>query len=54
MKANQSDDKVRNGVRKETFRDGKVSAVGRYADGKKTGVWKYYDASGKLSRTKPH
>lgn len=28
------------GVRTVTFRDGGVSAVGRQADGKKTGVWK--------------
>jgi hypothetical protein len=31
----------KHGPAKETFRDGTLAAAGKYAAGKKTGVWKY-------------
>jgi antitoxin component YwqK of YwqJK toxin-antitoxin module len=46
MRAKRSDDNGKDGVRKETFRHGKVSAVGRLVDGKKQGLWKYYFRNG--------
>jgi antitoxin component YwqK of YwqJK toxin-antitoxin module len=33
---------------------GKPCDVGKYRAGKKTGVWKYYDNRGKLSRTRTY
>jgi antitoxin component YwqK of YwqJK toxin-antitoxin module len=42
------------GLRKEAFRDGTLSAIGRYSKGKKSGSWKYYDKHGELSRTRDH
>jgi antitoxin component YwqK of YwqJK toxin-antitoxin module len=51
MRANQSKGGAENGVRTETFRDGKVSGVGRCAGGKKSGVWKYYFRNGLLKAT---
>jgi antitoxin component YwqK of YwqJK toxin-antitoxin module len=48
MKKRDADGEGRDGLHKETFRDGKVSAVGKYASGKKTGVWKFYFRNGSL------
>ena len=36
-----------NGVRKCYYEDGRISAEGEYRNGKKVGVWKAYDQSGK-------
>jgi antitoxin component YwqK of YwqJK toxin-antitoxin module len=44
----------KNGLVTEYFKDGSVCSVGRYADGKKTGPWKAFDTSGKLSKTTNH
>jgi antitoxin component YwqK of YwqJK toxin-antitoxin module len=46
-----ADNDARDGLQKETFRDGKLSAVGRYSNGKKTGVWKFYFRNGSLRAT---
>ena len=44
MKRTRADKDGRSdGLRKEAFRDGTLSAVGRYSKGKKSGSWKYYD-----------
>ena len=51
MKARKSDNKGKNCLVNETYSDGKISAVGKYADGKKTGVWKYYFRNGRLRAT---
>lgn len=52
MKRTKADDHGReDGPRKETFRDGTLSAVGRYSSGKKTGKWKYYYRNGRLKAT---
>ena len=51
MRANRCDDSSKDGARKETFRDGKVSALGRLVNGKKQGVWKYYFRNGRLKAT---
>jgi antitoxin component YwqK of YwqJK toxin-antitoxin module len=44
----QSAAKTTNGPAKEYFGDGKLSSVGAYLDGKKTGFWKYYLRNGLL------
>ena len=49
MKTNQHNKRPKNGLQKEYFRD-----VGKYIDGKKTGVWKIYDTNGNLRKTKTH
>jgi antitoxin component YwqK of YwqJK toxin-antitoxin module len=62
MRANRSDDSSKDGARKETFRglwkrygeNGVLYDAGKYVDGKKAGVWKYYDPGGKLRRTKTY
>lgn len=38
----------KHGLHTETFRDGKVAAVGRYANGRKTGLWEYFFRNGRL------
>ncbi len=42
------DGKLKNGVRKEYFKDGSVSCEVEFKDGERTGEWKYYLANGKL------
>jgi antitoxin component YwqK of YwqJK toxin-antitoxin module len=37
-----------NGRHEEHFADGSVSVAGEYADGKKTGEWKYHLRNGRL------
>ncbi len=45
---NQHDNKgQKTGLRKEYFRDGKLSSVGKYIQSKKTGVWKFYLRNGR-------
>jgi hypothetical protein len=36
------------GLHREIFRDGRLSGLGKYSRGKKTGVWKYYFRNGSL------
>jgi antitoxin component YwqK of YwqJK toxin-antitoxin module len=42
------------GLQPARFRDGTVSAVGRYSGGKKTGLWKYYLRNGPLKARGRH
>ena len=52
MQPEQSDSKSpRAGLAKEYFRNGQLCSVGHYADGKETGVWKYYLLNGNLKTT---
>jgi antitoxin component YwqK of YwqJK toxin-antitoxin module len=51
MRARKTSAEGKNGLAKETFSDGKISAGGPYVNGKKTGVWKYYFRNGLLKAT---
>jgi len=42
------DEGNRNGVWKDYYADGNVSAEGNYSDNRRTGTWKFYNESGKL------
>jgi antitoxin component YwqK of YwqJK toxin-antitoxin module len=42
---------VKDGIVKEYYKDGSLSATGKNKNGKKTGVWKYYLKNGVLRAT---
>jgi antitoxin component YwqK of YwqJK toxin-antitoxin module len=48
MKTKPSSKPPQDGSHKELFADGTLAAAGKYAKGKKTGVWKYYLRNGQL------
>lgn len=47
----KSDRETKNGPYKALFRRKTVIADGMYTNGKKTGIWNFYDKHGKLSQT---
>ena len=44
--------KLENGLFKEHFKNGRLSCVGKYRNGEKSGEWKIYDLNGALIKTK--